>query len=388
MKNKFKVSVVGGAGHIGLPLSLFISSFGHDVTIIDTNQKVLEGLKGGNLPFYEDGLDKYLKKAQKNNIKLSNNNQDLSKSDFVIITLGSSSEAKDIDLFKKVMDDVIKNIKKESNIILRSTIDIGSIEEIRSNPEFIEKNINLAYCPERIAEGMSLIELPQIPQIIGISDDNNFLIFQNFFNTLNIESIKTTYQNAVFIKLFTNTYRYSEFSIVNEFFNIAQKNSIDFDEIIKIAKKDYPRLKNMPSKGFVGGPCLIKDSKTFYENYAKDNILLSAIQNINTDFFKSILDTCNKIFEEKIVIQLGITFKPNSDDLRSSLSYEFNNYLRENGFKVYVVDKYVNQEDTDIEIFKYEDVKDKTKNLLISTYHDYFKNLDLNNKKVVVVGYK
>ena len=286
------------------------------------------------------------------------------------------------------MDDVIKNIKKESNIILRSTIDIGSIEEIRSNPEFIEKNINLAYCPERIAEGMSLIELPQIPQIIGISDDNNFLIFQNFFNTLNIESIKTTYQNAVFIKLFTNTYRYSEFSIVNEFFNIAQKNSIDFDEIIKIAKKEYPRLKNMPSKGFVGGPCLIKDSKTFYENYAKDNILLSAIQNINTDFFKSILDTCNKLFEEKIVIQLGITFKPNSDDLRSSLSYEFNNYLRENGFKVYVVDKYVNQEDTDIEIFKYEDVKDKTKNLLISTYHDYFKNLDLNNKKVVVVGYK
>ncbi len=388
MKNKFKVSVVGGAGHIGLPLSLFISSFGHDVTIIDTNQKVLEGLKGGSLPFYEDSLDKYLKKAQKNNIKLSNNNQDLSKSDFVIITLGSSSEAKDIDLFKKVMDDVIKNIKQESNIILRSTIDIGSIEEIRSNPEFIEKNINLAYCPERIAEGMSLIELPQIPQIIGISDENDFLIFQNFFNTLNIESIKTTYQNAVFIKLFTNTYRYSEFSIVNEFFNIAQKNSIDFDEIIKIAKKDYPRLKNMPSKGFVGGPCLIKDSKTFYENYAKDNILLSAIQNINTDFFKSILDTCNKLFEEKIVIQLGITFKPNSDDLRSSLSYEFNNYLRENGFKVYVVDKYVNQEDTDIEIFKYEDVKDKTKNLLISTYHDYFKNLDLNNKKVVVVGYK
>ena len=388
MKNKFKVSVVGGAGHIGLPLSLFISSFGHDVTIIDTNQKVLEGLKGGNLPFYEDGLDKYLKKAQKNNIKLSNNNQDLSKSDFVIITLGSSSEAKDIDLFKKVMDDVIKNIKQESNIILRSTIDIGSIEEIRSNPEFIEKKINLAYCPERIAEGMSLIELPQIPQIIGISDENDFLIFQNFFNTLNIESIKTTYQNAVFIKLFTNTYRYSEFSIVNEFFNIAQKNSIDFDEIIKIAKKEYPRLKNMPSKGFVGGPCLIKDSKTFYENYAKDNILLSAIQNINTDFFKSILDTCNKLFEEKIVIQLGITFKPNSDDLRSSLSYEFNNYLRENGFKVYVVDKYVNQEDTDIEIFKYEDVKDKTKNLLISTYHDYFKNLDLNNKKVVVVGYK
>ena len=91
-------------------------------------------------------------------------------------------------------------------------------------------------------------------------------------------------------------------------------------------------------------------------------------------------------FENKTVIQLGLSFKPNSDDLRSSLSLEFYFYLLENGFTVYPVDKYI--ESNDFKIYKFEDVKDLSNNILISTYHDYFKSFDMSNKKVVVVGYK
>lgn len=388
MNNKFNVSVVGGAGHIGLPLSVFLSSFGHDVTIIDTNQNVLEGLQKNILPFRENGLEEYWDKAGKDKIKLSNNNKDISKSDFIVITLGTSSEINDISLFRDVLKEVLKNIKVNSNIILRSTVDMNSIKEIMENPLFVEKEINLAYCPERIAEGMSLIELPHIPQIIGADDDETYLIFENFFKSLNIRSIKTTFENAAFIKLFTNTFRYTEFSIVNEFYNIAKKNSIDFDEIMKLAKDEYPRLKNMPSKGFVGGPCLIKDTKTFTQNYGKNNNLLNTVQNINSDFFKNILDTCINLFKDKKIIQLGITFKPNSDDTRTSLSLDFYHFLHKNGFEVYVVDKYVNKNDVDIDIYDYEDVKNLSNNILIATYHDYFKKLNFDNKKVVVVGYK
>lgn len=388
MNNKFDVSVVGGAGHIGLPLSLFLSSFGHDVTIIDTNQNVLEGLQKDILPFHENGLKEYWDKVGKDKIKLSNNNKDISESDFIVITLGTSSETNDISLFRDVLKEVLKNIKVNSNIILRSTVEMNSIKEVMENALFVEKEINLAYCPERIAEGMSLDELPQIPQIIGTDDDETYLIFENFFKSLNIRSIKTTFENAVFIKLFTNTYRFTEFSIVNEFFNIAKENSIDFDEITRIAKDEYPRLKNMPSKGFVGGPCLIKDTKTFMQNYGKNNNLLNTIQNINSDFFKNILDTCKNMFKDKKIIQLGITFKPNSDDIRTSLSLDFYNFLCKNGYEVYVVDKYVNKNEIDIDIYDYEDVKNISNNVLIATYHDYFKNLDFDNKKVVVVGYK
>ena len=94
------------------------------------------------------------------------------------------------------------------------------------------------------------------------------------------------------------------------------------------------------------------------------------------------------MFEDKKIIQLGITFKPNSDDIRTSLSLDFYNFLCKNGYEVYVVDKYVNKNEIDIDIYDYEDVKNISNNVLIATYHDYFKNLDFDNKKVVVVGYK
>ena len=92
------------------------------------------------------------------------------------------------------------------------------------------------------------------------------------------------------------------------------------------------------------------------------------------------------MFENKTLIQLGISFKPNSDDLRSSLSLRFYYYLIENGFKVYPVDKYVKNED--IKFYEFEEVEGLTSNILIATYHDYFKKLNLSNKKVVTVGNK
>lgn len=379
------VSVVGGAGHIGLPLSCYIASKGHKVTIVDTNEDVLKNLKNDNLPFSEVNLEEYWKLA-KNNIELSSKNQSIENSDFIVITLGSSSEIEDIKIFDSLINDVLENARPESKIILRSTINIETIETIETNELFIEKDLKLAYCPERIAEGMSLEELPTMPQIIGVKNDEDYQIFHNFFDSINISSKKTTFKNAVFLKLFTNTYRYAEFSLVNEFYNIAKEQLIDFDDITSLAKDNYPRLKNLPSKGFVGGPCLIKDTKTFIKEYDENNLLLTSIQNVNDKFFENIFNECLEMFENKTLIQLGLSFKPNSDDLRSSLSLRFYFYLIENGFEVFPVDKFVKSEN--IKFYEFEEVEDLTNNILIATYHDYFKKLNLSNKKVVTVGNK
>lgn len=380
------VSVVGGAGHIGLPLSCYIASKGHKVTIVDTNQDVLKNLKNNILPFSEVNLEEFWKLAKNNNIELSSKTQSIENSDFIVITLGSSSEIEDVKNFESLINDVLENARPESKIILRSTINIETIETIETNELFIEKDLKLAYCPERIAEGMSLEELPTMPQIIGVKNDEDFQIFHNFFDSINISSKKTTFKNAVFLKLFTNTYRYAEFSLVNEFYNIAKEQLIDFNDIVSLAKDNYPRLKNLPSKGFVGGPCLIKDTKTFIKEYDENNQLLTSIQNVNDKFFENIFNECLEMFENKTLIQLGISFKPNSDDLRSSLSLRFYYYLIENGFKVYPVDKFVKSED--IKFYEFEEVEGLTNNILIATYHDYFKKLNLSNKKVVTVGNK
>ena len=113
---------------------------------------------------------------------------------------------------------------------------------------------------------------------------------------------------------------------------------------------------------------------------------MSSVQNVNDKFFENTFKDCLQAFDNKTVIQLGLSFKPNSDDLRSSLSLKFYFYLVENGFNVYPVDKFVKSED--IKIYKFEDVQDFSDNILITTYHDYFKELNLSSKKVVVVGNK
>ena len=386
--NKYKVAVVGGAGHIGLPLSCFISSYGNDVLIIDTDTEKLNKLSNNVLPFKEDGLKEYLKIANKNNIKFSETIDEINNYELIIITLGTSSSKDDLNKFQTLMNQVLENVSKNSKIILRSTITNETIDTTLDNKYFKEKNIKLAYCPERIAEGNSLKELKELPQIIGTQDGIEDKYFSSFFRSLDIKTLTTDFKNAVFLKLFTNSYRYSQFTLINEFFNIAEKNQLDFQEIIDLAKLDYPRLDNMPSKGFVGGPCLIKDTETFRIEFSEDSQFLNSLIKINSTFMTNILNKCNEIFVDKKLIQLGLTFKPNSDDLRDSISLELYFNLKKMGFDIYPVDENVFQESVEFELYDFEDVSKLTNNVLISTFHDSFVNLDLSGKRVVKVGNK
>lgn len=388
MSKKLKVAVVGGAGHIGLPLSCFISSKNHDVVIVDNDKSVLEKINNDIMPFFEEGLNDYLKVAKKNNLQLSDNLNAIKGCNLIIVTLGTSSEEKEVEKFNSLIESCIKLADKESMLILRSTVAINEINNIYKNRLLNDKNIKLAYCPERIAEGKGLIEIKEIPQIIGLNADDNSEPFVSFFSSLGIKSHVTSFEIAAFLKLFSNAYRYSEFTLVNEFSNIANKNNIDFSEIIKLASLDYPRLSHIPSVGFVGGPCLIKDTKTFKKEYSNESKVITSLQNTNSEFMDLILNYCVKNFKDKKIIQLGLTFKPNSDDIRSSLSLELYRNLNKNGFKVFPVDANLSDTALDFELYNYEEIKDATNNVLISTFHDEFKKFDLSNKKVFTVGNK
>ena len=388
MSKKLKVAVVGGAGHIGLPLSCFISSKNHDVVIVDNDKSVLEKINNEIMPFFEEGLNYYLKLAKKNNLQLSDNLNAIKGCNLIIVTLGTSSEEKEVEKFNSLIESLIKLADKESMLILRSTVAINEINNIYKNRLLNDKNIKLAYCPERIAEGKGLIEIKEIPQIIGLNANDNSEPFVSFFSSLGIKSHVTSFESAAFLKLFSNAYRYSEFTLVNEFSNIANKNNIDFSEIIKLASLDYPRLSHIPSVGFVGGPCLIKDTKTFKKEYSNESKVITSLQNTNSEFMDLILNYCVKNFKDKKIIQLGLTFKPNSDDIRSSLSLELYRNLNKNGFKVFPVDANLSDTALDFELYNYEEIKDATNNVLISTFHDEFKKFDLSNKKVFTVGNK
>ena len=388
MSNKNKVAVVGGAGHIGLPFSCFIASMGYEVMIIDNNVDALKKINNNEPPFLEEGLEDYIKNANKNNLTTDTNIKNVNNHKYLIVTLGTSSEQVEIDKFRELISELIEFASPDSFLILRSTVTINEINKINTDKLLNEKNIKLFYCPERIAEGKSLKEIKDLPQIIGSKDPDDASSIVKFFETLNIKTLVTSLENAAFLKLFTNAYRYAEFTLVNEFFNLAEKNNINFEEILKLACIDYPRLSSIPSYGFVGGPCLIKDTKTFIEQYSKDSDVLISLKETNDKFLNLIIEKCLTNFPSKKLIQIGLTFKPNSDDLRSSISLELYKRLKEKGFSIYPVDHHLIDKEIDFELFDYQEVKDETDNILISTYHEFVRDLNLMDKKVLTVGYK
>ncbi len=379
---KFKVAVVGGAGHIGLPMSCFIQNKGIQTLIVDKNEEALSLIRKSIPPFTEKDFQSNLIKANESGLEVSSNISGIKNCNLVIVTLGTSSKKEDKDLFEGVILEVLSEIKDESILLLRSTVEKGMLEKVCKEAEKLSKNVLIAYCPERLAEGFAFQEIELLPQIIGCKNEIEFKKVKSFFDLLQIESIYVNYSEAEFIKLFLNTYRYSQFSLVNYFSNIATNNSIDFKKILEIAKKDYPRLGGIPDSGFVGGPCLIKDSKTFINSYGDKDGIIKKFHITNEEFINLILLDIREKFVGKKIIQLGLTFKPNSDDLRDSQSVVLNNILKNLGYEVEIVEP-------NLEGYKnYKEILSFSENVLITTFHDEFKDYNFDGKKVIVVGNK
>ncbi len=381
--NNSKVCIVGGAGHIGLPLSCFLQNKGLNVKIVDNNSKALKMLSAGMPTFYEAMLEENLKNALSNGLTFTNDIQKIKDSKFVIVTIGTASNKKSVTLFNNLIEDVLNHIDKNSYLLLRSTVTKKDIESIKNNSNFNEKKINLSYCPERIAEGIAFEELNKLPQIIGTENDEVDNTIKEFFYNLDIETIFTSFDNAIFIKLFSNAYRHANFSLTNEFFNIATANNLDFENILKISTYKYPRLANLPKTGYVGGPCLPKDLDTFIKSYDVNNSLLNKVENVNETFIDNIVSNCLRLFKDGKIIQLGLTFKENSDDLRGSGSIVLNKKLKDNDFEVYAVDPLVNKEEVDFELFDFSEAINHSKNIIVSVNHKVFHDLDFSNKKIL-----
>lgn len=380
--NNYKAAVIGGGGHIGLPMSCFLQNSGVETLIIDKNNSVLRQIENIDPPFKEINFEHNLKNAIKSGLKTTSDIKKIKGHNVIIICLGTSSKLIDKELFNQVISDITNYIEENSLLILRSTIEKGLVEKIIKNFNKLNKNIKVAYCPERIAEGFAFEELQTLPQIVGTVSNEEYEVFAKFFDYIEIDTIGTTIQEAEFIKLFLNTYRYSQFSLLNYFSNIANDNLLDFHKILKIAKFEYPRLKGVPSPGFVGGPCLIKDSKTFIESYGDDHEVLESLINVNNKFMKNLIKKIKTNFKGNKILQLGLTFKPNSDDLRDSQALVLYEALLEEGYEIVIVEPNIENYDN------YEDVVGFSNNVLIATFHDEFKKIDFSSKEVIFVGDK
>jgi UDP-N-acetyl-D-mannosaminuronic acid dehydrogenase len=365
-----------GLGRVGLPLALILAQAGARVFGIDISADLLARLRMRQMPFLEEGCQDLLERHLGVNFFPGDDLSAVAEASAVILTLGTPVDEHMNPSFSQVEDTtrrMLPHLKPGALIILRSTVSPGTTEYLqriieRSSEFRIGKDLFLAFCPERIAEGRSLEEIPIIPQIVGGVDAKSTERASALFRRITKTALPADARSAELAKLFCNMYRYIDFAIANEFMMIAQQHGREIYNIVELVNQDYKR-GGLKQPGLTGGPCLYKDgfflvSKTPYPE------LISTAWKINETVPAHLIDQIKSIVPldgAKVAI-LGLSFKKNIDDPRNSLSYKARKILHAEGADVHLHDPFVASEPLDKVLYG-ADV------IFLATNHDSFRTL-------------
>ena len=371
-----RVSIVGGAGRVGLPLALVLAKNGFKIQIIDLDYKKIELIKNCVMPFSENGAQEILKNLPLGCLNASSTLEHIEGTDYCILIVGTpvSVDGKpSSDDLLHLISDMLPYLFNTKVLILRSTVYPGITQEIK---EFLAKNdchIEVAFCPERIVEGDAIHEIKTLPQIIGVETDQAFKCASTLFDSISPEIIRTNFREAEIMKLFANSFRYLQFAIANEFFEICVKNNINWENVWGALKQNYPRMASLPKPGLAAGPCLVKDTQQL-DYYVSGNFRLGKMAlEVNEklpDFIFEFLRGKTEI-KDKVIGILGMTFKGNIDDFRDSLSFRLKKIFETNSRMVYCSDAILQKS-----YFVSSAVLiEKSDIIIIAAPHDDYKNL-------------
>ena len=377
--------IVGGCGHVGLPLALSLADCGYRVGIDDIDATKVAFVKAGNVPFLENGADALLKKLlPTGRLELASDPSLVESTDTVILVIGTPIDEfmnPSVRIFDKVLDELMPHLKNSTMIVLRSTVFPGTTESVERRLRAAGIQADVVFCPERIAEGHALEELRTLPQLVGASSDRAFEKASRLFERLGVSTVRTSPLEAELAKLLTNTWRYMKFAIANQFFQIAHRSGVDYNNVLDAIRHDYPRAADLPGPGFAAGPCLLKDTMQL-SAYTPDHFPMGqAAMQINEGLPNYIVDTLNsrRPLQGRTVGILGMAFKGESDDPRASLAYKVRKLAAFKGARVLCTDPFIEDPSFD----SLEKVLSDADVLVIAAPHRAYKKLDLAGRDVV-----
>jgi UDP-N-acetyl-D-mannosaminuronic acid dehydrogenase len=377
--------VVGGCGHVGLPLALSFAEAGLRVGIYDVDSAKLERVRGGEMPFLERGADELLAKLiPTGRLELSDLPDMLTRTETVVLVIGTPIDEfmnPSMRVFDRVVGEIGPKLRPGSLVVLRSTVYPGTTEYVQERLRELGVEAEVAFCPERIAEGYALEEIKGLPQLVGASGEAAFERAAAVFRRLDVEIVRTTPREAELAKLLTNTWRYMKFAIANQFFQIAHRAGIDYERVLHAIRHNYPRAADLPGPGFAAGPCLLKDTMQLAA-FSPDHFPMGhAAMLVNEGlpgYVVDVLDQRRPLRGRTLGI-LGMAFKGESDDARTSLSYKLKKLASFRGAHVLCTDPYVE----DGELRPLEEVLRSSDVLVIAAPHRAYRGLELGGREVI-----
>jgi UDP-N-acetyl-D-mannosaminuronic acid dehydrogenase len=366
------VVVIGGCGHVGLPLAIALADRGASVLVYDLSEVAVGLVNDGVLPFDEPGAEGRLKAAVTSGSLLASTDPSVvGLAENVIVVIGTPVDEHlnpDPQAIPRALEGCVEFFSDGQLLILRSTVFPGVTRLVERMLSDHGLDIPVSFCPERIAEGRAMTELYTLPQIVSGRDRASVDRAAALFGRLTDQIVELQPEEAELAKLFTNTWRYIKFAAVNQFFMIADSQGLDFERIRAGLSQDYPRAADMPSAGFAAGPCLFKDTMQLAAFNDNNFALGHAAMLINEGlplYVVSQLAAQHDLAECTVGI-LGAAFKAGSDDIRSSLAYKLKRILTFKAGRVLMTDPYVS---VDPDLVPLEQVLDEADLLIVATPH-------------------
>jgi UDP-N-acetyl-D-mannosaminuronic acid dehydrogenase len=380
------ICVVGGAGHVGLPLSIVFAAKNQKVLIYDVNRQAMDSIRSGLMPFMENGAEPLLKDAlSKGLLTFTSRAEDVGRAAIVILTIGTPVDeflTPSLRGITQCFDDLFPYLSEEQLIVIRSTVYPGVTQTMAKYVQSKGKELKLAFCPERIVEGHAVEELQTLPQIISGMTPEAEEQAAKLFLLIAPEVVRLAPIEAELVKMFSNAYRYIQFAVTNQFYMFASAANVDYYKILDGMKRNYPRSKDFPLAGLTAGPCLFKDTMqlaSFYRNQFGLGFQAMLINEGLPQFIVDKLEATHPL-EKMTVGLLGMAFKAESDDPRFSLSYKMKKILTHRAKTVLTTDPYV-QNDPDL--LPLEEVTRRSDILILCAPHNAYRDLKLDHEAVV-----
>jgi UDP-N-acetyl-D-mannosaminuronic acid dehydrogenase len=382
------LTIVGGGGHVGIPLVLAFAAAGLRVNVHDVDQQVLATLRSGRLPFMENGGEELLQTALKRNqLVFTSHPAEITRHVPVIVTIGTPID-EFLNPVRRVIQDcidaLVPHLCDGQLLVLRSTVFPGTTDWLHSYLARKGRDLRVAFCPERIVQGDGIRELKETPQIISATTPAAEQAAAKLFSAIAGELIAVKPREAEFAKLFNNAYRYIEFAIANQFYLVAKSAGVDYRQIAHAMKHNYPRARSMPTPGFAAGPCLFKDTMQLAAFAQNQFSLGNAAMLVNEGLVLHIVEDLKRNYDlsRMTVGLLGMAFKAEIDDTRVSLSYKLKKALLTITDSVVTTDPFVT---TDADLIPLAEVIDRSDVLILCAPHAAYRKLDFAGKPVVDV---
>lgn len=356
-----KIAIIG-TGYVGLVSGVCFASKGHMVTCFDLNKKIIDILKNGEIPIYENGLEELILNNKKNilfEVLETDNESKLLEFDVIFVAVGTPNLNGKIDLSQIesvaiIIARLLKNSEKYISVILRSTVLPGTTDTFFKN--ILENQsgkklgqFGLGMNPEFLREGNAIEDFLGADRIVmGYEDIGTLNIMRDIYHSWNCHKLEVNSRSGEMLKYVNNTLLATLISSVNEYANIAKQiGGIDFKQVMQGVYLDnrwspltadknklFPKILDYlkPGSGY-GGSCFPKDVKalsTIAKEISIDPKIIDAVIEVNNDQPKRIVEILeNKVknLSNKRVLILGLAFKPETDDVRESVSLKIINLL-------------------------------------------------------------